>query len=348
MASLDSLPPDQRAVLQLVLQRGRSYDDIAQLLSIDRAAVRERALAAFDALGPQTRVLADRRALITDYLLGQLPPKVADETRDRLADSAGERAWARVLASELGPLAGGNLPEIPAEGARSAPAAAPPAEAADKPVAAPTPRRERKRPEPSAPAIPADYGAPKPEPAGGQPRSRTGGMILIGLGAVVVIVVVVILIASGGSSKSTTTPTTAGTPTTGTTPATGTTPTTSTTANGAKVIAQFNLSSPTSKKTVGIVEVLRQSNKEGIAIVAQGVPANTTHNAYAVWLYNSPTDAQILGFVSPGVGKTGRLSTAGPLPTNASHFKEMLVTLETQAKPKAPGTIVLQGNLTLS
>ncbi len=56
MASLDSLPPDQRAVLQLVLQRGRSYDDIAQLLSIDRAAVRDRALAAFDALGPQTRV----------------------------------------------------------------------------------------------------------------------------------------------------------------------------------------------------------------------------------------------------------------------------------------------------
>src|SRR5437588_3063637 len=85
MATLDSLPPDQRAVLQLVLQRGRSYDDIAQLLSIDRAAVRQRALAAFDALGPQTRVDADRRALITDYLLGQLPGAVADDTRNRLA-----------------------------------------------------------------------------------------------------------------------------------------------------------------------------------------------------------------------------------------------------------------------
>ena len=56
MASLDSLPADHRAVLQLVLQRGRSYDDIAQLLSIDRAAVRERALSALDALGPQTGV----------------------------------------------------------------------------------------------------------------------------------------------------------------------------------------------------------------------------------------------------------------------------------------------------
>src|SRR5689334_16007882 len=88
MASLDSLPPDQRAVLQLVLQRGRSYDDIAQMLSIDRAAVRQRALAAFDAIGPRTGVEADRRALITDYLLGQLPDAVAADTRNRLASSA--------------------------------------------------------------------------------------------------------------------------------------------------------------------------------------------------------------------------------------------------------------------
>ena len=37
MSALDNLPPDQRAVLQMVLQRGRSYDEIAALLSIDRA-----------------------------------------------------------------------------------------------------------------------------------------------------------------------------------------------------------------------------------------------------------------------------------------------------------------------
>src|ERR1700716_3643008 len=84
MASLDSLPADHRAVLQLVLQRGRSYDDIAQLLSIHRAAVRERALSALDALGPQTAVEPERRALITDYLLGQLPSRVSEDTRNRL------------------------------------------------------------------------------------------------------------------------------------------------------------------------------------------------------------------------------------------------------------------------
>src|SRR5438270_11824264 len=113
MPSLESLPADQRAVLDLVLQRGRSYDEIAKMLSIDRAGVRQRALSAFDALGPQTRLEPFRRALITDYLLGQLPGRISEETRASLARSPAERAWARVLASELAPLARDPLPEIP-------------------------------------------------------------------------------------------------------------------------------------------------------------------------------------------------------------------------------------------
>src|SRR6516165_10681708 len=112
MASIDTLPPDQRAVLDLVLQRGRSYDDIARLLAIDRAAVRARALAAFDELGPDTGIAPESRALISDYLLGQLPERVAKQTSDRLANSPPERAWARVLASELAPMATEPLPEI--------------------------------------------------------------------------------------------------------------------------------------------------------------------------------------------------------------------------------------------
>ncbi len=113
MAGHDSLPPDQRAVLQLVLGRGQSYDEIAAMLSIDRAGVRSRALDALDALGPESAVDSVRRGLITDYLLGQLPAPVADEVRRRLAAQPGERAWARVVAGELMPLAGDRLPEIP-------------------------------------------------------------------------------------------------------------------------------------------------------------------------------------------------------------------------------------------
>lgn len=110
---LDSLSPDQRAVLEMVLGHGRGYDEIARLLSIDRAAVRERAVCALDALEPARRISASVRALMTDYLLGQLPPGSVADVRRRLSQSPSERAWARRVASALEPLASEPLPESP-------------------------------------------------------------------------------------------------------------------------------------------------------------------------------------------------------------------------------------------
>ena len=343
MASLDSLPADQRAVLALVLGRGRSYDEIARLLSIDRAAVRARALAAFDSLGPQTRVPAERRALITDYLLGQLPPRVAEQTRVRLGESASERAWARVLSSELGPLASSPLPDISLDG-YTASSPAPATDASSRaPVAAMPPHSE---PEPED-----DRDRLEPEADKARNVSRLGGAVLIGIAVVGVIAVVVIVIslASSGSGKSSHTSSVASVSSTTSTTTTTTTTSAATTSSGAaQVVAQINLTplNPASK-AAGIAEVLKEGTTDGIAIVAQKVAPNTTKpaNAYAVWLYNSPTDAHILGFVNPGVGSSGRLSTAGGLPTNASHYKELIVTLETSATPKTPGTIILQGAL---
>jgi Sigma-70, region 4 len=329
MASLDSLPPDQRAVLELVLRRGRTYDEIAELLSIDRAGVRERALAALDALGPQTGVPSERRALITDYLLGALPSRVADDVRDRLAGSPSERAWARVVSSELQPLASGPLPEIPVESPSrdEAPEEAE-AEAAESETA-PAPNRPARRPRPRR--------APRPSAAG--PRtSRTGGAMLLAAGAAIVIAVVLALVLSGGSSKKPASTASAA-------KTTGSTPTTST--STPHVVAQINLNPPSGGVAKGIAEVLKEQGKTGIAIVAQGLTPNSKKppNAYAVWLYNSPSDSRILGFVNPGVGSNGRLQTAGGLPPNASHFQKLLVTLETQSNPKSPGTIVLEGPL---
>jgi hypothetical protein len=331
MASLDSLPPDQRAVLQLVLQRGRSYDDIAQLLSIDRAGVRQRALAAFDAMGPQTRVDPARRALLTDYILGQLPPRVAEEVRDRLASSASERAWARVLASELGPIANGGLPEIPTEDTSAV---------QDQVLAAPA------EPEPARRSRPGDR-SPGPK------SSRVGGAILLGVGgAIAVLVVVVILLVSGGGSKnpnknaSTAATTTPASATSATSTTARSTPTTTT---PTQVVAQINLNSPGGGKSpTGIAQVLKQGTSTGIIIVASGVTANTKHDAYAVWLMKPGGQGRILGFVNPGVGNNGRLQTAGALPTDAAQYTQLLVTREIQASPKGPGTIILQGNLKLS
>jgi Sigma-70, region 4/Anti-sigma-K factor rskA, C-terminal len=382
MASLDSLPPDQRAVLQLVLQRGRSYDEIARMLSIDRAAVRERALSAFDALGPSTRVSPQQRALITDYLLGQLPERVADDTRNRLADSAADRAWARVVASEIGQLSNGPLPEIPVgTAAAQAPAPADALATAQAPIApdepatheapAPAPavaeESEQATPTATEQPVPAAAEAPSgpqvPQPPSGRPSSRRGGVVLLAvLGAILVaaIVVAIISLTGGSSSKhssstnssvasnGTTTAPSTSTPTasSGTTTTSPTTSTSTTSTATATRVGQALLKSPSGNKNVaGAAVVVAQGAVKGIVIRATGLPANSSHDAYAVWLYNSPTDAVRLGFVNPGVKADGLLQAESPLPTNASHFKTLLITLETQAKPHAPGKIVLSGPL---
>jgi hypothetical protein len=357
MASIDSLPGDQRAVLELVLRRGRSYDEIAQLLSIDRAGVRARALSALDALGPDAGVPAEQRALITDYLLGALPPRVAEQVRDRLAGSPSERAWARVVASELEPMASRPLPEIPAgpssSGLVGEPTVQAPASSGEKPAepeaggAAPEERRDgpiqrepRRRRRGSR--GPGSQLGPEKE----RPSSRRGGMVVLAGAAVIVVGVVLALTLTGGSSpKPSGSHTTSASTSTGTTtsPQGTTTPTTGTTGTSPQILAQINLNPPSGGSAKGIAEVLRQGTTDGIAIVAQGLKPNGKHDAYAVWLYNSQSDNHLLGFVSPPVKSNGKLQTAGGLPTNAAHFKKLLITLENNGSPKAPGAVVLEG-----
>jgi hypothetical protein len=344
MSSLDNLPADQRAVLELVLKRGRGYDEIARVLSVDRAGVRQRALAALDAIGPPTRVPPERRALITDYLLGQLPPRVSDDTRERLAHSASERAWARVLAAELAPLSSTRLPEIPAEADGREPEPEPVAAAAPAPPVADA----ADAPGGGASAANGD-GADRPGGLSERPSSRRGGIILLGLAALVVAAVVVVIIAvSGGGSVNKNASTGASRPAaTSTAPATTSSSSTSTTStNSAHLVAQINLASPDkSSKAVGVALVLKQGKNTGIAIRAQNLPANGKHDAYAVWLYKSATDSHILGFVNPSVGGNGVLQAESGLPANAGHFTQLLITRETRQNPRQPGTIVLKGPL---
>jgi hypothetical protein len=162
----------------------------------------------------------------------------------------------------------------------------------------------------------------------------------------VIVVVLIIVLSSGGSSHHTTT--SASTP--ATTATSSSTATTSGATTSAKPIAQVNLTAPSgAKKPGGAAVVVRQGSQTGLVIRAVGLPANTKHDAYAVWLSNpSGAPSQILGFVNPAVGSNGILQTAGVLPANVARYKELLVTLETQAKPKTPGKTVLQGALSIS
>jgi anti-sigma factor RsiW len=359
MSALDNLPPDQRAVLQMVLQRGRSYDEIASLLSIDRAAVRQRALDGFDALTPATVLPGPERALVTDYLLGQLPDRVAEEVYSFLQASDADRAWAEALAAVLGPLAPGSLPEIPAGAPLGADDGAaggleddsdpPDLGGAEEPGAYAAPVAE----EPELRTRPTREPRPPRAPREPRPSSRRGGAILLStLGVLIVAVIVVVIATAGGGAKNHAHSNNAGSTTTtqdaSTTATTGTTTTattgTGTTGGTTQILAQLNLSSPTgAKATLGIAQVARVDGVLGIVIDAQGVPPNTAHNAYAVWLYSSATKAKFVGFVRNLVGKSGKLSAEGQLPAGASSYRRLLITLETQQKPSAPGEVVLSG-----
>jgi hypothetical protein len=87
MTELDRLPPDQRAVLSLVLDRGKSYGEVAEMLAIPESVVRDRAHAALDALAHDRPGAGDRR-----------PPAPA-----RAAARAASRAGAAASASAPSP-----------------------------------------------------------------------------------------------------------------------------------------------------------------------------------------------------------------------------------------------------
>jgi hypothetical protein len=307
MSPLDRLDASQRAVLQLVLQQGKSYAEIADMLGMDAAAVRSRAIAALEALGPSsTGLTGPRRAEIADYLLGHQTVSEREATRSYLAGSAAARAWARSVAGELRPLAGDDLPDIPDE----------------------------------APEVPGDEDEGTGEPLreeGPRRSSRLGGILLL-IGVAAVAAVVVILLVSGGSSDNGTTSTSASSPATSSTP--------TQTGPQATPIAQVNLRSADGSNAVGVAQVLAQGNQRALAIVAQRLQPSTKNSAYAVWLYNSANDAKLLGFVDPPVGKDGKFANFNPLPAGANHFRELIVTRE-RGNASKPGQIVLRGELKL-
>jgi hypothetical protein len=125
MTSLESLPPDQRAVVSLVLQQGRSYDEIAAVLGIPAEAVRGRAHAGLVALALDDGLPSEITAPIADFLLGQQADADADATRGLLAESGPARAWATGVTARLGDVAREPLPAIPGPEAPAEEAGAP-------------------------------------------------------------------------------------------------------------------------------------------------------------------------------------------------------------------------------
>jgi hypothetical protein len=319
MSSIDELPPDQRAALSLLLLQHKSYDEVAALLGIAPQAVHDRAHAALVVLAPaQARALdAGQREEIGDYLLGQ-QPNAGERLRTRtlLAGSPQAGEWARALAGSLEGLAPGTMPEIPAAEAPGAPAGTTGTPAGPHPLSQ-TP--------PSPPA------AGEPEPS--RPSSRVGGALLLAAIVAVVAIVVIFVSKGGSSSKKQSSPSNTGTSTAA--------------SSKPKAEGQVKLhaTDPASKAT-GTVQILSEGGKKAFFIQAQHLAPTTGKTFYAVWLYSSPSKALPLS-KSPPVGASGKLAGAALLPNNATDYKEMLLTRETNTRPTKPGTIVLRGTLNL-
>lgn len=323
---LDALAPDQRAVVQLVLQRGRSYAQIAELLKISEDAVRARAHAGLAALAPGAELPADKVAQIADFLLGQQNGQPRQATRRLLRDSDGAFLWAATVRASLEDL--GPVPELPESGEQ---AEAPGPEA--KPAPRPRPLREaRPRTRP--------VGATEPEGAVAASSSRLGGALLLGGGVLAVVVVVLILFVFGGdddkgsnqdSASVTATPTASATP---------------------QAVGQIELKGAgKASKANGVFALFLQGQQQLLfAVQMQRVPPTPEGAKYALWLSGPGNKAKWIGD-TPDVAKDGVLQVQGPrqqdtsFAKDAGKYRQVLLTQERGDRRTKPGTTLARGTL---
>jgi hypothetical protein len=344
---LDALAPDQRAVVQLVLQRGRSYEQIAELLKISEDAVRARAHAGLTALAPGVELPAGKAAQISDFLLGQQNGKPRQATRRMLRGNAAAREWAETVRARLEDV-GGPLPDLPAAAAKATPAApeeGPSDEAAPDEAPVPEPGPEDEAPSPAPRPRPLRETRPRKRPVAATPdgavaasSSRLGGAILIGGVVLAVVAVVLFLFVFGGddgdddptSAAATATPTASATP---------------------QAVGEIALRGVNGSKSRGVMTLYASQGQLAFTLEGTGVPQNRRNEAYAVWFTRPGGGSQRLGFAQP-VGENGQLGTTGPrtedldkFPRWLARYKQVVVSRERDGDAKRPGPVVLRGTL---
>jgi hypothetical protein len=318
MATFDKLADEQRAIIELVLQRGQSYDDLSGMLGMPATRVRDMAREALGELAPNTagRVDPEWRGQVADYVLGQQSGPESTATRGHLKRSEPARTWALSLVDSLDHLyTNGAKPIIP-DGDEPAGRAATPA---------PTPPRAN-----GAPAVTDE------------PRARTGGPLSAGarrvvlrrriIGAAVVaaavIVALVLIIGGGDDDKS------------------------SNASSGqnasqnqqARLLAQGVLRATGGEQGAGIAAVFERGGQRQLVVQASGLKPSGSRQAYEVWLYNSRSDAKSVG--AQVTDRQGNYQGAGPLPADYQKYRYVDVSREPlNSDTKHSGESVLRGRL---
>jgi Sigma-70, region 4 len=319
MTPLDTLAPDQRAVLELVLRQGRSYGELSELLAIPERDVRSRADAGLRALAGEPAAGVDS-GRIADWLLGQQRDDDAERTRTAVARSPESREWAAAAAARLDEL-GGAVPAVPGTGEAAGPAADRAVPDADAPVARDRPPQDEPR-----------AARARPAPA----ASRLGGAILIGVVALLVAGTLVWIFVLGDDDEPSAGASATPTPTATATP-------------GSDIVLQGTGGS----QAEGLMRLVsRDDGSVQFAIAAQNVPPNEGREVYAVWLTREGGRPRRLGFAQTPVGEDGILTTGGPqegdedqFPRWFATYDKILITRETDAQARRPGPAVLEGTL---
>lgn len=370
--SLEALAPDQRAVVQLVLQQERSYDDLAGLLGISTEAVRERARAGLERVGGSTGDLTGEEiGEIADYLLGQQSVSRREGTRSLLSSSADARRWANRVSGALSDVARSPLPGVPEPDEDEDEAFSPTAAPGPEPTTAPAltlpqddeddepepeatddvstevregdeetaPVRARPRPRPSN----GDTPRPRPRPTSGTPSgtpraSKVGGALLIA-GIALLLTIAVIVLVDGGDDS-------------GDEREASSNPTATATAEATPAVAgQIELKAPGGGDAKGAMTILvTQEEQIQFSIEATNVPPSREGEAYAVW-FTGGGKPKRLGFAPP-VGEDRKLGVSGPKPGDEQSFpddiskaRKVVISRETSQDATKPGPIVLQGNV---
>ena len=314
MATFDQLPAEQRAILELVLQRRQSYADLADMLGMSEARVRELAREALTDLSPHSaaRVDDDWRGQVADYLLGQQTGPEGTATRGHLKRSEAARLWALSLIDSLDHLYRGNeipvIPEGEATPARS------------RPAREPRVREPRTRERPARPLTPDAQAAVK--------RRR-----IAAAAAAAAIVLFALLVwpigllggddEDGGGGESA-----------------------DQADQPADLVGQLLLRPQEGEKGVAIAVVQEGEDGELVLIVqGRGLQRTRRGEAYEVWLYNSNEDAQSM--CAQLTDRQGNYQGAGRLPDDYEKYKFLDISREKVAdqNPAHSGDSVLRGAL---
>jgi hypothetical protein len=273
-----AIAPDQQATLQLLLERGQSYGDLATLLGQDEAEVRARARAALTELGGAD---PDRNVGLTDYLLGQADPIGRADASRHLRDDPDDYALATELSETLRAMfPAAELPRLPGE---------------------PRPAGFRRRKAPKAGAAASGSpGADRRAPFAGLSQSQTR-MIVISAGAGILLLAIVLGISgafSGGGSDATSA-------------ATGGT---TTAASADQTIQQVPLSAVGGGNASGeALFGLATGDQPFVEVSIDGLDPAPTDETYVIWLMLTDTQGYPLAPIT--VPSSGRFQQRFPIPS---------------------------------